>query len=523
MDEILRQGAKYLRAMWMYRWFGLAGAFLFGLVGSVVVLKVPDKYEASARIYVDTQSILQPLMAGLAVQPNVDQQIDMLSRTLINHPNVEKLVHMADLDLKVTNPQQKERLIESVSKRLVIRSTDRDNLYTLSYRDPVPATAKKVVESLTTIFVDSNLGNKREDSASAKQFIDQQVAEYEQRLQDIETKIKDFKIKNINMQFGDGKSVADNLSVLNQQMDQARLELREAVGARDAVRKQLASERPLIAQGATLNESLASAPEYDARLQALHSSLDALLQRYTDQYPDVIQTRAQIRELERQRQAYILARQKAAAANPDAAAQNNPIYQQLRISLGTAEANVASAQGKLSQLQSQYDRALRSLKEAPQLEAEYTQLTRDYSTIKANYDQLLARRDSAELSGKLEAAGGVADFRLIDPPRVSNDPVEPNRTLLLGGVYLASLVAGLFVCLAVSQLRPVIFDTHSLRELTGLPVLGVISLIQNDATVKAEALDRRRFLMITGGLVVFYLLVMITTRLLMGRGIGGVI
>ena len=62
-------------------------------------MRMPDLYEASARIYVDTQSVLKPLMQGLAVQPNVDQQVMILSRTLISRPNVEKLVRMADLDL----------------------------------------------------------------------------------------------------------------------------------------------------------------------------------------------------------------------------------------------------------------------------------------------------------------------------------------------------------------------------------------------------------------------------------------
>jgi polysaccharide chain length determinant protein (PEP-CTERM system associated) len=518
VDELLQQVAKYLRAMWKYRWFGLVGAGVFGLIGSVVVLKVPDKYEASARIYVDTQSILQPLMAGLAVQPNVDQQIDMLSRTLINRPNVEKLVHMADLDLKVNSPAAKEALIDSVTKGLSIKTTGRDNLYTLSYRDPVPATAKRVVESLTTIFVDSNLGNKREDSNSAKQFIDQQVADYEKKLQDIETKIKDFKIRNVDIKFGDGKGVADNIADISTQLEQARMELREAVGARDSLRRQLITERPIIAQGANFNDAVSVTPEIDARLQALHTTLDSLLQRYTEQHPDVIQTRMQIRELEKQRQAAILARQKAATANPDAAAQSNPIYQQLKISLGAAEANVASLQGKVSEIAGQYNRAMGSLKQAPQLEAEYTQLTRDYSTIKGNYDQLIARRDSADMSGKLEAAGGVADFRLIDPPRVSSDPVEPNRLLLLSGVYLASLVVGLFISFAASQLRPVIFDSYSLRELTGLPVLGVLSMVNSEKLEMQESLSRKRFLMGTGGLIVLYVITMIAAKLVTGRG-----
>ena len=81
MDDVIRQAGVMLKAAWSYRWVGVAVAWLVGVIGAGVVLRVPDKYEASARIYVDTQSILKPLMAGLAVQPNVEQQVMMLSRT----------------------------------------------------------------------------------------------------------------------------------------------------------------------------------------------------------------------------------------------------------------------------------------------------------------------------------------------------------------------------------------------------------------------------------------------------------
>ena len=99
MEELVAQISSIARGMWKHRWPGLAVAWLVAAVGAAVVLRVPDRYEATARIFVDTQSILKPLMSGLAIQPNTDQQVVMLSRTLITRPNVEKLVRMADLDL----------------------------------------------------------------------------------------------------------------------------------------------------------------------------------------------------------------------------------------------------------------------------------------------------------------------------------------------------------------------------------------------------------------------------------------
>src|SRR5437867_4201180 len=99
MDDLIRRLVAYARGAWRFRWWGLLAAWIAGVAGAVVVYVLPDKYEANARIYVDTQSVLAPLMSGLTVPSDINQQVTMLSKTLISRPNVEKLIRMADLDL----------------------------------------------------------------------------------------------------------------------------------------------------------------------------------------------------------------------------------------------------------------------------------------------------------------------------------------------------------------------------------------------------------------------------------------
>src|SRR5690348_16913599 len=102
MQELFEQVIGFLRSMWHRRCIGLASAWISGINGVALVYRIPEKFEASARVYVDTESLLRPLLAGLAIQPNLDQQVALMSRTLISRPNVEKLVRMADLDLRST-------------------------------------------------------------------------------------------------------------------------------------------------------------------------------------------------------------------------------------------------------------------------------------------------------------------------------------------------------------------------------------------------------------------------------------
>ncbi len=168
MTEVLQTVLAHLRGMWHRRWIGLAAAWIAGIVAITLVYRIPEKYEASARVYVDTDSLLRPLLAGLAIAPNIDQQVALISRTLISRPNVEKLVRMADLDLGAKSDVARQAVVDSVMNTIRM-GVSSGNLYVISYRDTKPERAQKVVQSLLTIFIESSLGDKRQDSTLLNQ------------------------------------------------------------------------------------------------------------------------------------------------------------------------------------------------------------------------------------------------------------------------------------------------------------------------------------------------------------------
>ncbi|ODV12157.1 MAG: chain length-determining protein [Rubrivivax sp. SCN 70-15] len=525
MEEIVRQVLTILRSMWKFRWPALVTAWVVALVGVIVVFRIPDQYEASARIYVDTQSILKPLMSGLTVQPNVEQQINMLSRTLMSRPNIEKLIRMADLDLKADTKLEQEALVERLSKDIQIRNTGRDNLYSLVYRDSDQERAKKVIQSMVSIFVESSLGASRKDTDSAKNFLNDQIKQYEAKLEAAETRMKDFQLRNLDMQSPDGKSAATRVAEISAQLQQAQLDLHEAESSRDAAKKQLAElngqSKDLLTQSLLQESAISVAtPELDARIDAQKRNLDNLLQRYTDQHPDVIATRQLIKDLEAQKKVEVakLRKEALAAPMPGGGAGGSMAAQELSRVLATTEVQVAAMQARVADFSARLARARASLKTAPEIEAEAAQLNRDYDITKKNYQDLVARRQSAVMSGELESASGVADFRLIDPPRVTPKPVAPNRLLLLPIALVAALAAGLAFAFAASQLRPVYSDGAELRTKTGLPLLGVVSLVMSDADRRRDRLGTLRFFGASGGLVGLFVLGMVAMALLAQRG-----
>ena len=530
MEELIAHVTSIARGMWRFRWTGLIVAWVVGALGAVAAFKVPDRYEAMARIFVDTQSILKPLMSGLAVQPNIDQQVAMLSRTLISRPNIEKLIRMADLDLKSESKAQQESLIEDLMKTVEIKSAGRDNLYSLTYIDKDKDRSKRVIQSMVSIFVESSLGASRKDTDSAKVFLDEQIKSYEAKLEEAEGRLKEFRLRNLDMQPVEGKDSAARLVEISQALETAKLQLREAEQAREAAKKQMDAEKTGVSSDGTtrslLQESAVSVatPEIDGRLEAQRRNLDGLLQRYTDQHPDVIGVRRLIAELEKQKAKEVAELRRAALALPPSAvtggANASPAVQEMAKVLATAEVQVASLKARVAEYQSRYASAKALSRTSPQIEAEAAQLNRDYAIVKKNYEDLVARRQSAVMSGDLDMASGVVDFRLIDPPRVSPRPVFPNRLLLLGAALAAAVLAGLATTFFASQIRPVFDDVHQLRAKTGLPLLGVVSMILSDEDRKRERANRMRFYFGTGGLLASYLVAMVTVSIIAARQVG---
>ncbi|MBX9715745.1 MAG: chain length-determining protein [Burkholderiaceae bacterium] len=525
MEELLAQLTTYARSMWRFRWPSILVAWAVAAAGAVAVFLIPDQYEASSRIYVDTESILKPLMAGLAVQPNVDQQVSMLSRTLISRPNVEKLVRMADLDLESQSKSEQDALVSGLMTSLRIQSVGRDNLYTLSFRDSDSAKAQRVIQSFVSIFIESSLGASRKDSDTARVFINEQIKAYENKLLEAETRLKEFRLRNIESQSAEGVDSVARIGSLSEALQTARLELREAEQARDSARQQLINEKSQGGSSSSLNSLLeesafsVATPEIDARIATQRQNLDALLQRFTEKHPDVVATRKLLLDLEEQKKKEVKELRKAAMAAPAIAATNGSslVSQELNRLLANSEVQVAALKARVAEYSARYNQARESAKTAPQLEAEAAQLNRDYAVHKANYEDLVKRRESASMSGELDSAAGVADFRLIDPPRVSPNPVSPNRFFLLLVAMLAALASGFLTAFIASQLRPVFHSAAQLRTKFDFPLLGTVSMVTNPADVRLEKVRLVKFAISSGGLVGFFGMLMLGMALMAAR------
>jgi capsular polysaccharide biosynthesis protein len=166
--EIYLEQAKSIMAIaWRRRWLALSTACVVAAASAVAVLLIQDKYKATARIFVNTQTVLKPLMQGLTYQADVDQQMNMLARTLISRPNVERLLRRPDIRIDDAGALSHEELVTRLMGQIKVAPAGSGNLYEISYSGPAPAQSLRVVDATVSLFINAGAEAKREDSQDA--------------------------------------------------------------------------------------------------------------------------------------------------------------------------------------------------------------------------------------------------------------------------------------------------------------------------------------------------------------------
>ena len=112
----------------------------------------------------------------------------------MSRPNLEKLIAKTDLDISITGPSDRERLLSRLAREVQVRSQTR-NLFTITYRSTNPRLAHDVVQTLLTLFVEAATGSNRSDMENARRFLEHQISSYEQQLRAAEKRRADFRTK----------------------------------------------------------------------------------------------------------------------------------------------------------------------------------------------------------------------------------------------------------------------------------------------------------------------------------------
>ncbi len=505
MQALIIKILDELRGSWRFRWIGLAVAWLMCVVGWLYVFAMPNVYEANARVYVDSQTALGPLLKGLALDPNVESELSVVRQALLSRPNLESVARKADLDLRAKTPEDREALLASLQQRIVVTTDVRSNrsatdgLYRITFQDHNRDKTLAVVETLLNTFVEETLGSKRTGQESAQRFLDDEIGELERRLTQSEARLADFKKRNVGTMPGDRGDYFARLQKEIQDASDVRTTLSLAQTRRNELQRQLSGEEPFVF-GTDPNTGAGGGEAGDItfRIQELESRLEELLLKFTEKHPEVIAVRTTITQLQK-RQEEELARissGKRATGSMANSLKTNPVYQSIQTELNRADVQIAELRQELSQRDGRVADLKKLVDTVPEVEAELSRLNRDYEITRTRYLELVERRETAKLSESADKQG-VVKFQIIDPPLVGLEPVAPKRTLLMAAVLVIGLGAGGALTYLLNQLRPVYQNVRVLAEKTGLPVLGCVSRTWLDR----HRIERRQGLLAFSGAV----------------------
>lgn len=489
--------------MWKYRWYGIAASWIVVIsIWSFVYFK-PDVYQASGKIQVDLNTMLRPILKGLAVESDQNDTVTLMARRLKSRPVLEKIIRETSLGLTVTSEKQKERLINHLSTAIVVQRPNSggsraDSIITVSYKDRSPKIAYEVVNKVMNTLVENTLGANQYDTDVAHAFLRNQIKTYEKRLYDAEQRLADFKKKNISLMPDQGGGYYNRLQNATDGLRKIESDLQVARNKVKIIKLQIQQE---VARSVTAT--------YDKKIQEHQDKLNSLLLQFTDQHPDVQAEKSIIASLKAEKaKAVKQSSEDQDGQQADDNLQLDQVYQNLQIALKEAEVNASNILASQAQQQKIIKKLQMQMDTVPEIEAQLSRLNRNYEITKAKYSELVSRLDSAKISSQAEKSSEDINFKIIEPPIIPIIPVGPNRFLLNSAALLAGLVAFFGVTFMILQLKPVFLTRNELSNLTGLPVLGAITLVLDEENKTRKF--KERVIMISLGiaqLVVFVAIV----------------
>lgn len=465
----------YLSASWQYRWYGLVAAWVVCAVAWLSLAIIPNTYQSRAEVYIDTNTLLRPLLQGLAVTTDPNQEIQVMLQALLTDPTLETVVRATNPQAASMSSSQIQDAVAQLRKKVSLTNLRAKDLYGIAYSDQDPAHAQSVAQTLVSVLIDSSLGGQRRDADQAGAFLDNQIANYEKKLESADKRRAEFKTAHLDFfaASADGEKVGGAGDVVAAQtaVAQAQHTLDEAVNRLSSLHKQLAATSKTLSVNEPLPatmDSTGTAISPRAQLAAAIAKLNMLRMQYTDNYPDVVMQKRLVKRLEAQQ----------AAESGDTKGISNPVYLMIMTKVADAEGEVAVDRNRLEDAKKRLEQAKTLAAEAISVQRQYQDLDRDYQVLHTNYETLVSRRESASITQAAGSQQSAFTFRVLSPPMKPQNPIAPNRFLLNAAVLVLGIGAGAGLAFVLGHFSGRFLSMEQLKEAFELPILGAITTVR---------------------------------------------
>ena len=440
------------------------------LSGLVVGVLWPRTYVSSTTILAQSSDIIQPLLEGRAVATGVTDRAGIARQVIYNRKILQDALEVGGWMKDRPSVLMQDRLMEQIKGRTTITSP-RPELIQITYRDSDPHRTFAITQRFAEKFIEESIATKERESRDAFEFIDSQVQDYHKKLTNAEEGLLKYRSEHADAQPGSATDANARISALRTQVEQARMNLMEQQSRESALVAQLSGESEVTAVQTR-------AGLYRAQLIELQAQLDRLLLTYTEQYPDVVRTRLQMQDIQRQLEDEEKRRSTNAGSSqtPFDNAQFNPLYQELKQRLAELRREIAANRSRMSTSEAMLNAELDRSRRIAASEGALAELTRDYEVNRDIYQDLLRRRENARVSMVMDEEQRGLTFRIQDPAIL---PLRPSGLRLahfaIAGLALAVLIP-IGLLFALIRFDPRVRSARQLERATGLNVLATVPI-----------------------------------------------
>ncbi len=476
--------------------------FLFALfLGWLVVWSatwiLPPRYKSSTTILVE-----QPTMPQNYVAPNVNDDLQSrlasMSEQILSRTRILLIIQSLHLyegaQAKMTDDQKIANLRKDVSVDLLRDPTRQDiSSFTISYEARNPRLAQQVTAELTKLFISENNKVRQQESEGTTSFLEQQLEDARQSLADQEAKVREFEGGHEGALPAQEQSNLAILGGLNSQLQNEEDALNTAKQQRVYLQTLLEQERnsetrirPAGGDGGN-GATPSDLTSIDNQLEKLRAQLADLSSRYTDNYPDVVNTKSQIAKLEAVRNNLVAAAKRSRESRQpgDSSAVDDPTLtgpaQQTQSQLKANQLEIQNREGSIASLKAKIGEYQGRLNAEPGTEQELDDLNRGYEQSKANYDDLLKKKDESAMATSMEEMQQGERFTVLDPPSLPSKPDFPNRLKFCAFGLAAGLALGVIVVGGFEFMDDRVHTEKAIKALLPIAVISEIPEIVSPA------------------------------------------
>jgi polysaccharide biosynthesis transport protein len=474
----------FLRMFARRKWLITLSTLLAGTLAATAGYFIPNKYRATTVIMVDPRKVPDNFVAP-TVASSIADRLATLRQRIISSTNLTDVMDQMKLYPELRERKTREELVLLMSKNIDILvsppSGDRgEGTFRISFQSTNPQEAAAVTNRLASRFIEENVKARESEVQGTSQFIDQELAEAKQELQQKEEKIRQIKSQYIS-------DLPESQAIHVQALSSLQLDLRSEEDAISRAQQQkVYYQSQLLGQPQVVNldgnnENSGLIP-LQTQLAQAQTQLDSLRSRYGQNHPDVLKKTAEVNELVRRLRE---AKDENADRHPvkTAVKQHNPV---LESQIAAIDEEIKTRNKREGDIKEKIAYHQSKLERIPVLEQQLAAVNRDYENARDHYKLLQDRKFSADMSTSLETFQKSERFIVLDSAQVPSRAFSPDRRLIDAGGLFAGLLLGFFMAIMIEAFDPTVKSSQEVMEIVKSGVLAEVPILLTKSDRRKE-------------------------------------